>query len=257
MWYQIISYLKFRRRAVNKHGIHSPFVYGLVTKCFNDRSHHPEYDTLKRMRKDFLSLGEQIEVTDFGAGSRVFKSNRRKVSDIAKNAGITNKRQRMLFRLARYLKPGQCLELGTSLGLATSAIALASDKTHIITIEGCPNTAEIARKGFDRLALKNIDLRVETFDGFFQSEIKGAFDLVFIDGNHSKGATLDAFEKLQPMVHNDTVIIFDDIYWSEEMTSAWKEIIADSRVTVSIDSFQWGLIFFRKEQEKQHFTIIL
>ena len=56
-------------------------------------------------------------------------------------------------------------------------------------------------------------------------------------------------------VHNDSVIIFDDIYWSKDMTDAWWQIIANEKVTLSIDTFQWGMVFFRKEQPKQHFVI--
>ena len=56
-------------------------------------------------------------------------------------------------------------------------------------------------------------------------------------------------------INNDSVLIFDDIYWSPAMTEAWSQIIQHPKVTVSIDTFYWGLLFFRKEQEKQHFII--
>ena len=125
MLYQIKSYVKFLLRSTNQHGVHSPFVYDLITKCFYDKSNFQEYEILKKYRKGLLQSQESIEITDFGAGSRIFKSNRRKVCAIAKNAGITPKRQRLLFRLARYFKSENVLELGTSLGLATSALSLA------------------------------------------------------------------------------------------------------------------------------------
>ena len=50
-------------------------------------------------------------------------------------------------------------------------------------------------------------------------------------------------------------MIFDDIYWSAEMTAAWDEIASHEDVSVSIDTYQWGLVFFRKEQVKQHFVL--
>jgi hypothetical protein len=60
---------------------------------------------------------------------------------------------------------------------------------------------------------------------------------------------------LLPKAHNNTVFIFDDIHWSPEMTEAWKTIIKHPKVTVSIDTFFWGIVFFRKEQAKEHFVI--
>jgi len=39
------------------------------------------------------------------------------------------------------------------------------------------------------------------------------------------------------------------------MEAAWEIIKTHPKVTVTIDTFQWGLVFFRKEQPKEHFVI--
>jgi predicted O-methyltransferase YrrM len=82
-----------------------------------------------------------------------------------------------------------------------------------------------------------------------------SYDLIFFDGNHKKEPTLEYFDTLLSCVHNETVFIFDDIYWSKGMTEAWKTMIQHPKVTVSIDTFFWGILFFRKEQAKEHFVI--
>ena len=125
--HSIKSYLKFLWNSKNQHGVHSPFVYNLVTKCFYDKTNYEEYSILKSYRKTLLANKETIEVTDFGAGSRVFKSNTRPINQIAKNAGISPKRAKLLFRIVNYIQPNSILEIGTSLGLATSALALGID----------------------------------------------------------------------------------------------------------------------------------
>ena len=81
------------------------------------------------------------------------------------------------------------------------------------------------------------------------------FYLIYFDGNHRKQPTLDYFEALLPTITNDTVWIFDDIHWSKEMEEAWKIIQKHPKVTVTIDTFQWGFVFFRREQPKEHFII--
>jgi len=237
--------------------VHSPFVYDLVTKCFYSTQKYPEYTELKKFRKKLSKSKNTIEVSDFGAGSRVFKDNERKISAIAKNAGMRPKRQKLLFRLVRYLEPKNVLEMGTSLGLATVAIAKATPNTIITTVEGCPETAKQARENFETMLLTNIYLQNMGFESFLDVLSNEKFDLVFVDGNHNKQSTLHYFETLLTSATNSSVFIFDDIYWSEQMTEAWKEIISNPAVTVSIDTFQWGLVFFRKEQRKQHFTIRL
>ncbi len=235
--------------------MHSPFVYALVTNCFYDKKHHAGYDILKQHRKKLLADTSTISITDFGAGSRVFKSNERPVTAIAKNAGISIKRQQLLSRLAQYFSPDTVLELGTSLGMGTMALALGVPLGEVTTVEGCVATSEKASYYFSAFDVKNIHLETSTFESFFRETTSETFDLVYVDGNHSKDATLQYFEMLLKYAHNDSVFIFDDIYWSKEMTEAWQEIVAHPKVTVSIDTFQWGLVFFRKEQLKEHFSI--
>ncbi|NJW53676.1 O-methyltransferase [Salinimicrobium oceani] len=308
----LLAYIKFLLRSTNQHGVHSPFIYNMVTRCFYDRKQYASYDTLKNYRRSLLKDNREIEVKDFGVGSRVFKSDAREVSKMAKTAGISPKRARLLNRLVRYLKVDQALELGTHLGQGTAAMA-AGNEVKITTVEGCPETAAVAGEKFQEFAFKNIRLKVGKFEDFLEeggkwkvestnsksqipnsnftqtdnrsasakapegkqlttdnsqpttgngqpatgnlSILNTKYSLLYIDGNHQKEATLSYFEKLLPTVHNDSVMIFDDIHWSAGMEEAWEEIKAHPEVRVTIDTFQWGLVFFRREQEKEHFVM--
>lgn len=262
MLHIIKSYLNFLRHSKNEHGVHSPFVFDLVTKCFYDKKKHPEYSVLKDYRNSLLQNKNTIEVTDFGAGSRVFKSNTRAINQIAKNAGISKKRAELLFRIVRYFQPNSILEIGTSLGLATAALSLGLEaklnkNAKIITLEGCPETMAIAKTQCHLQNLTNIEFVNTKFEDYlnkYQLSIVN-YQLIYFDGNHSKKATLDYFELLLPTITNDAVWIFDDIHWSTDMEDAWEIIKNHPKVTVTIDTFQWGIVFFRSEQEKEHFVI--
>jgi len=255
--FSIQSYLQFLWKSKNQHGVHSPFVFDLVTKCFYDKTSKPEYLQLKKYRNKLLQNKNSIEVTDFGAGSRVFKSNRRPTSKIAQTAGISKKRAELLFRISRYFQPTSMLEFGTSLGLATSSLSLGNPKATITTLEGCPETAKIAQKQFQKFQLNNIHLQITEFSTYFKNHQPSTINhqLIYFDGNHSKEATLQYFELLLPTITSETVWIFDDIHWSKDMNEAWETIKKHPKVKVTIDTFQWGLVFFRLEQEKEHFVI--
>lgn len=255
MIHQSKSYIKFLRLSKNKHGVHSPFVFDLVTKCFNDTTKYPEYEILKSYRKALLNDPSMVEMKDFGQGSRVFKGNARKVSAVVKNAGMKKRRQKLLFRLASFFKSENILELGTSLGLGTVALSLSNEFASIKTVEGCPNTLRKAQDYFEKFNLHNIEIHQKIFSEFLLENTSQKYDLIFIDGDHNGERTLGYFNSLLKNIHNDSIIIFDDIYWSKDMTEAWQQIIANEKITVSIDTFQWGMVFFRKEQPKQHFVI--
>lgn len=256
--FQILkAYLKFLWNSKNEHGVHSPFVFSLVTKCFYDKRNYAEYPILNAYRKSLLANKKLINVTDFGAGSKVFKSNTRALNQIAKNAGISEKRAELLFRITHYFQPKNVLEIGTSLGLATASLALGSKNAKITTLEGCPNTSAEAQKQFSAFKLGNVGAEVVEFSDYLKNVLLPAsnFQLIYFDGNHSKQATLDYFELLLPTITNETIWIFDDIHWSADMEAAWDIIKKHPKVTVTIDTFQWGLVFFRREQPKEHFVI--
>ena len=255
MLHQIIAYIKFLKRSTNQHGVHSPFVYNLITKCFYDRSKHNSYKQITLYRKALKKSKDTIVVIDLGSGSRVFKTNQRSVSKMAQKVGASKKESKLLFRLVNYLQINAILELGTSLGIATHAMAVTNSEIKISSIEGCPNISEYTKSILGQFNIKNTEILTGDFNDVIKPLASNKYDLIYFDGNHQKQATLDYFETLLPTATNDSVFIFDDIYWSKEMTEAWETIKKHPQVTVTIDTFFLGFVFFRREQEKEHFTI--
>ncbi|MCB4808746.1 class I SAM-dependent methyltransferase [Tamlana sp. 62-3] len=254
MSYQILQYIKFLLKSTNQHGVHSPFVYNLVTQCFYNKTKYTDYKTILNYRKALLKNNNILNVTDFGAGSHTFKTSERKISEMAKYAGSTLKRAKLLYKICKYFKPDNILEIGTSLGISTHAMSLGNSKSKITSLEGCPNISQFTS---NLLNNNNVNIDTGNFSETLKTQDNKPLDLVFFDGNHQKEATISYFESLIETAHNDSVFIFDDIYWSKGMTEAWEIIKQHPKVTVTIDTFFWGFVFFRKEQVKQHFTIRL
>jgi len=143
------------------------------------------------------------------------------------------------------------------LGVTTVYLQKAAPKAKVYTLEGSPETAAAAQQVFDKAGLKEIELVVGNFDDTLPGIIKdlNKLDFVFVDGNHQKDATLKYFEWCLPKVHEGTMLIFDDIYWSEGMKEAWAQIKAHPQVTVTVDLFWIGLVFFKSGQAREDFLI--
>lgn len=256
MYHQITAFVKFLFSSTTEHGVHSPFVYDLAINCLHQKTPVKTAGKIRAFKRELLQNQRTVAVTDFGAGSKKMKKDNRKVAHIAKSAGISYKRALLLNRLIAYFKVRNALEIGTSVGISAAAMAMDNPNCNLITLEGCKNTAEIAKKQFEKFDLTNITVKIGRFETLLPQILTDqTYDLVFFDGNHQKEATLRYFEQCLPAIHNDSIFVFDDIYWSKGMAEAWNTIKTHPKVTVSIDTYQWGIVFFRKEQAKEHFTL--
>ena len=257
MFHQIRCYLSFLIHSTTKYGVHSPFVYDLLTKCLNKKTNTNNIQILKKYKKELLKNNTKIKIKDFGAGSRVLNPHERKISNIAKTAGTSIKKAQFLMHLVNYFKIENSLEIGTSLGIATLGMSLGNPKIKITTLEGCSETLKVAKQKFQKLKITNTQFIEGNFEKTLAKTIQNnKYNLIYFDGNHTKKATINYFEQCLPTVYNDSIFIFDDIYWSSGMTDAWQYIKNHKKVTITIDMFYWGIVFFRKEQqEKEHFKI--
>lgn len=252
------QYLIHQFTAKNEHGIHSPFLFNLYTQVLSVSKRYYAFDDIDSLRERLTSDSSVIEVNDFGAGSYKMPSSVRKISRIAQYTTIAKAQGELLFRLINYSKPQVVVELGTSLGLGTLYIQLANKDSKVITFEGCNNTLAIAQKHFEsfsiapELVLGNIDFTLEKHLTTYSK-----IDFVYMDANHSYKATLNYFNILLPKLHEESIIMVDDIRWSDEMLDAWKEMINFKEVTLSLDFFSFGILFFRQKHPQQHFKLKL
>lgn len=117
----------------------------------------------------------------------------------------------------------------------------------ITTFEGVEKIASIARETFEKLELTGkIQFKTGLFDKVLPSFLEQLpqVDFAFIDGNHQYAPTIAYFELLAQKSTNETILVFDDIHWSADMEKAWEFIKKDARVTVTIDLYYLGLVFF-------------
>lgn len=251
------SFIRHRLKAKTRHGVHSPFVYHLVDQVIYDFEPREAYRNIESRRKQLLADQRSLRITDLGAGSHVNNNKDKQVRQLAKNALKPPRLAQLIHRLTNELKPQNIIELGTCLGLTTAYLATAVPEAEVVSVEGDPAVAAVARENLSALDIGNATILTGNFDDILPAVIErlNRLDFVFVDGNHRKEATLRYFEWCLPHLHEDSLLIFDDIYWSKGMEEAWEEIKSHPAVTVTIDLFWIGLVFFRKGQAKEHFTV--
>lgn len=250
-----IRYLKYLFTSQNNSSLHSPHVYEFVTNIVYQKTKNNSVREIKKLRSLLYNRNEYIFITDFGAGSTINKSKKRKIKDIAKNSSKNSKYGELLYRIVEFYKPKKILELGTSFGISTCYLAKGNINSRLQTFEGCPSTAKIAQQNFKQLEIKNTDIIVGDFKNTLAKNINTDIDLAFVDGNHNKQSTIEYFEIILKKSNNKTILVFDDIHWSSEMEQAWKHIKESKKTTVTIDLFFIGIVFLDKKLSKEDYII--
>lgn len=261
--FQIGEFIRFYSTAVTKYQLHSPFVFELSTAILEDERWYYAFQDIEILRQKMVASGLAVNVVDYGVGatdSSGATESKRSVRSIALRAASSVRQGRMLFRIANHLQPGTLLELGTSVGIGSMYLASAGQKSKLITLEGSPELAHIARMNLEYLGLSD---RAEVREGSFEQTLQGALadlkklDLVFLDGNHRPEPTLRYFEACLAFAHEKTVFVLDDVHWSPGMAEAWQKIRAHPRVRLSLDFFELSLVFIDPDfREKQHLNIV-
>ncbi len=249
------SYFSYRVKAKGRQSIHSPFLFEFYNDIVKFKG-NKETQNCDHMLRENLKSEVLIDAGGFGAGSRK-KNKPRKVSSIAKLSGSSARWGRFLFAMSERFGGDVVIELGTNLGIGTSYLALGNKNTTVHTFEGNSSLYDFSSANFEKNGISNVQAHL----GLIQDLLPGVLsdvkkvDLVYIDADHTYEATVHFFELLKPHLKESSVIIFDDIHWSEGMESAWQEVVSDSMVTLSLDLFFKGIVFFDKGLSKEHFIL--
>jgi predicted O-methyltransferase YrrM len=259
IFFRVLKYLNYILLSRHKkgHGIHSPFVFDLVSRVFRNKIDPSIAKTVEQIRIKMISDKRSILVHDLGSRSDLLKTNMRRVAEIARYSPVSKKYGILLSKMAAEFGEPLIIELGTSLGISTMYMAFSCNETAVCTIEGCRATAEIARQNFIEAGLSNIEI----IEGSFEEVLQGLAGnrikpgMVFIDGDHRKEPVMKYFNRIAELSDAGTVIIIDDINYSKEMAEAWNEIKIHQKVSVSIDLFRMGILFFREGINHNNYII--
>lgn len=257
----LASALRYAWRAHTIYDVHAPKAFSYLGEVVEDDRHFYWFDMIRQLRLRYAASAERIEVTDLGAGSQAHASRERRVRDIAASSATPPRFGEYLLKTADWCDARYMLELGTNLGIGTAYLAgaLPADG-RLISID-----ADAAVLAHARAALKPLPTRgeVRLVHGAFVDRLPEALaslprvDLAFVDGHHDEEATKRYFAAIAQHTHAGSVVILDDVHWSAGMEAAWDWVKRQPGVSLSIDLYRWGVVFFDPAVRKpQHLDIV-
>jgi precorrin-6B methylase 2 len=280
--YPVAAFLRhlLTSRSTAGHGVHSPYVYDFLTTVVRSRTDLKIVTQVENLRRAMLSDKRIIRVTDFGAGSVTRAGGERSVAEIARTAAVPAKEAGLLSRIvssmlasevrqsgeaveqagdlpdggeaapqswrARSKDQGIILELGTSLGISTLALALAAPERRVITVEGCPETAAIARENLRNHGASNATVMNLEFSAALECIRKEGLiaSFAFIDGNH-RGTAITQYIPQIAAMGEEIIIVADDIHLTKDMFLAWRSLTASGIATATMETLRLGIFFIK------------
>ena len=225
MTFPTLSYLQFLWHSKNEHAVHSPFVFNLLTKCFYDRKPKPAYSFLKTSLRDHEKLRF--------------------------NSSLSQKNGQFLYRLHSYFESKRTLvsEATDALAILALATSSATSKTKVMTTTPSATLQEIVGDEAE------LDFSTNSLEEAIAASGNQLYDFIYFDKYNDSKKLLEDYVSALPSITNDSVWVFNNLHQNKDKKDTWETIKQRAEVSVTVDTYHFQLVFFRREQPKEHFII--
>lgn len=232
--------------------VHSNQLYTFYKKVFLSKFPSIVLLGMKQYQKKILKQNSNVNIPQsntYGAGSKNNKAVK-KLKEVLKNTKTSNRYNKVLFNLINMLEcNARILEMGTSCAISSTAMALNKNCKAVDSID--------ANSEIIKLISPFLDNKIQVYNALFDDVVeelcqKNNYDMVFIDGDHRGEQILKYYRYFTTLENKPTFLVFDDINWSDDMLSAWQQIIDMSKNYYSIETFRMGIVWLKHQPKKMH-----
>lgn len=208
----------YKIRHHRGHGIHSPFIFALITKVIEEKLPYYFYKDLQE-----LLYNKQID---------------RKPT----------KYDLLSFRLVNYFNPTTILEIGSGDGLNTLCLTSPSKKIRCKCFEVSRDKQEKAKQlyeGFNRSIEPITSLK----------DIIEIQDCIYLNLNNSSSFFEWIENNVLNLIETRSFIIIKGIRTNKRNHLLWNKLKDSDKVTVSLDLYNLGILFFNPKLYKRNYKI--
>ena len=251
MKFRTISRLNYFKRARHRRGfgIHSPFLFRLITTVVEGKRNNPQYKSFKQLKRESINflkrtVGLELENTFSQYNLPLSKSGK-----LYRKIELSLRYSKAVYRLIQYFHPTNIFYFGPTLGVNVHIACLANPKSTVYQIDDNPNLQRFAKE----LILNSNEMPINYLCEGALPSIKAEF--CFVNYPYDPVLSREIVQKRIEGHGIDDVLIIRGIHESKEMEDCWSELIASTEVRVTLDLFEIGIALFRKGLQKENFTL--
>ncbi|MDL2256027.1 class I SAM-dependent methyltransferase [Parabacteroides sp. OttesenSCG-928-K15] len=248
---QLVRYKRFHRSK--GHGIHSPFVFNLLTKVIREKGSYYRFHDIELLRKRLLQNNQEVVWPDMRRPSRVRKST---IAEIVRKEAVSPKVGALLFRLVHYFQSKSILQIGSSMGLSTLYLTSCMPDISCVSLEPVEAFAAISQ-----WTCREASAKVEQLTGHNEEQLAKAlkraepYDFVFFNGRNEQYDTLHLFNRCMPHIAPEGICVIEGIHKGKKRLDAWKSICEKPEVTVTLDLYSVGIVFLHPKLHKRNYKL--
>jgi hypothetical protein len=251
MKFRIVRKLNYLKKARHRHGhgIHSPFLFRLITEVIENKTRLPEYNILRNERDQLSHLikRKSAEVEIQTLRDSIFNLSGRK--NLFKATELPLRYGRLIFRLITEFKPKSISCYGPSFGMNLLYLALPDKSTPVDFFQSDNYLCKSCQTVLQNEGVQNVS--------FVHNEelIDHSAEFIFMNLAFLPDETGKLIKAITAAQGENDVLIIRGIHESKQMEAIWKELIKDNKVRISLDLYEIGIILFQKKLQKEHFIL--
>ena len=249
MKFRIIRRIIYLKRARHRrgHGIHSPFLFRLITEVVENKRKLPEYKIFKDLKENAMTILEDSSEISLSAVYHQFNLPPANPHRLYRKVEMPLRYAKVVFRLLREFKPFSVINYGPTLGANLALLAMANKESLVYQYINDTAYEQISNDLLKYLTITNVR--------FFNESSVPSDDPAFLIINYpyNPAVSHEVVQKRLDLQGDDDVMIIRGIHESKAMEAIWKETIASESVRVSLDLFEIGIALFRKGLQKENF----
>jgi len=228
------------------YGVHSPFVFELITKVIEEKRAYYCYESLRKIRWQLQQEERKIKI-----GNKEMSVKR-----ALRQHCFSTSECELLFRLANYFQPAMIGVVGSGLGLVPLYLAAYSKTMQCVVFEPEQDIAQIAQNVIHKSVKASIDVIEKAFDTA-HLPLAHPYDLIVWGKGIAEEFTVDVFEKILPHVAEQCVLVLSGINDSSKAKQTWQTICTHPRVTVTVDLCTLGIIYLHPNLNRKTYKSVV
>lgn len=230
------------------HGIHSPFLFGLLTNVIENQGSYYAYETIDKAWASLMRSSMQVP----GSASEN-EDIPEKLKLLVRRHDLLPKYGKMLFRLVNEFQPKSIICAGPVSGMSLLYLAKADSRIPVFHYDGKPELLPVTKYLLTESKVANVSVHQDSPD-FLVVDLDNSFVVISYPEDPER-----CREIIRDITRNrgekPKAIIVNEIHHSPQMETLWTELTKQKLVRISLDFFTLGLAICLTDLQKENFVI--